>query len=121
MCNSVVYKRIVMFSDLNPSGYLYGGTMMKWIDEAGAIFGCELLGEGKRFVTLKISEVLFEEPAGLGSVLTFYATLTYTGTTSFEVLVAVYNKNCEIVTCDITFVSVDNNGKPTPHTLIILE
>lgn len=123
----VVYKRIVMPSDLNPAGYLFGGSMMKWIDEAGAIYGCELLGLDKHFVTLKVSEVLFKHPAPLGALLTFYASLSHTGKTSFSVSVSVHSIDPvrngmpkpaeEIVKCDITFVSIDKDGKPTPHNI----
>ncbi|MCP4676889.1 MAG: acyl-CoA thioesterase [Deltaproteobacteria bacterium] len=113
----VVYKKFVMFSDLNPGKKLYGGTMMSWVDEAAAIFAYEQLGREKHFVTLKISEVLFDRPAGLGDLLTFYAGLCNVGRTSFEVSISVRNRDLEIVSCEVTFVALDKNGKPVPHGL----
>jgi len=117
MDGNVVYKRIVMFGDLNPARSLYGGTMMSWVDEAATIFAFEQLGPGKRFVTLKISEALFEHPARLGDLLTFYAQMNHTGRTSFGVSVSVCNRSVEIVSCDVVFVTVDEQGKPIPHDL----
>jgi acyl-CoA thioesterase YciA len=119
MEKSTVYKKFVMFGDLNPAGALYGGTMMSWVDEAASIFASERLGPKKHFVTLKISEVLFEHPARLGDLLTFSANLSRVGRTSFGVSVSVHNRTHEIVTCDVTFVSVDDRGKPIPHGLRI--
>jgi acyl-CoA thioesterase YciA len=106
-----------MYGDLNPAQNLYGGAMMYWVDEAAAIFAGEKLGPGKRYVTLKFTEVLFEHPARLGDLLTFYAALSRTGKTSFDVHVSVHNQEKEIVSCDVTFVALDEEGNPTPHNL----
>ncbi len=116
---SVVYKKIVMFQDLNPAQMLYGGTMLNWMDEAGAIFATELLGPERAFVTLKVSEVLFKHPAKLGDLLTFYAHISRLGRTSFGVSVSVHNRQREIVSCDLSFVALDNEGTPTVHGLTI--
>ncbi len=117
----VVYKKFVMFSDLNPAKRLYGGTMMSWVDEAAAIFAYEQLSSEKHFVTLKISEVLFDRPARLGDLLTFYAGLRQVGRTSFKVSISVRNRDLEIVSCEVTFVALDKNGKPTTNDLTMPE
>jgi acyl-CoA hydrolase len=119
---SVVYKRFVMFKDLNPAANLYGGIMMKWIDEAAAIFGTELLGRfDTRIVTLKVSEVLFRHPAAIGNLLTFHASLAKVGRTSFDVRISVQCLKKEIVTCDVTFVNINiATGVPTPHDIALL-
>jgi len=114
---NVVYKKIVMVGDLNPAHTLYGGKLTDWVDEAAGIFALELIEPDKHFVTLKISELLFEHPARLGDILTFYAKVIRIGRTSLGVSVAVMRQVQEIVTCDITFVSVDAQGRPTPHGL----
>jgi len=114
---SIVYKRIVMQKDLNPYNNLYGGTMMGWLDEAGAIFATEVLHDRANFVTVKVSEILFKRPVILGDLLTFSATMTHVGTTSFAVQIAVNNeRQGEVACCNITFVTLDL-GHPTPHKL----
>lgn len=114
----VVYKKFVMVGDLNASGTLYGGTMMSWVDEAASIYAAEVLGPGVSFVTLKISEVLFKHPAVLGDLLTFAARLQCVGRTSLDVSVTVRNRQREIVSCDVRFVTVDQqHRKPVPHCL----
>jgi len=115
---SVVYKKFVMVGDLNAAGTLYGGTMMSWVDEAAAIYAAEMLGPGVSFVTLKISEVLFKHPAVLGDLLTFTASLQRVGRTSLDVSVTVHNRQRDIVSCDVRFVTVDQqHRRPVPHRL----
>ncbi len=114
---SVVYKKVVMYRDLNPFQTLYGGAMMYWVDEAAAIFAREEVGPAVRYVTLKITEVLFKHPAKLGDLLTFKAAFSRIGTSSFDVSVTVSNQEIEIVSCDVTFVSIDESGRPIPHGL----
>ena len=117
----VVYKKFVMFGDLNPIKVLYGGTMLKWIDEAASIFAAEQLGKGKHFSTIKVSEILFKHPARLGDLLTFSAQFNRVGRTSFGVSVFVCNREREIVSCDVTFVALDDEGRPIRHGLPPLE
>ena len=114
---SVVNKRIVMMRDLNPANTLYGGTTMGWIDEAASIYALELLDRDAAVVTLKISEVLFKLPVKLGDLLTFSASLNKIGRTSLDVLVSVHNGEQEVVSCDVTLVSLDINRRPIPHGL----
>lgn len=115
---SVVYKKFVMVGDLNPANTLYGGTMMSWVDEAASIFAAELLGRHVNFATLRISEVLFKHPANLGDLLTFSASLRRVGRTSLDVAVQVCNREREIVSCEVTFVSLDaERRRPIPHGL----
>ncbi len=114
---SVVYKKIVMMRDLNPANTLYGGTTMSWIDEAASIYAFELLGRHFSLVTIKISEVLFKLPVNLGDLLTFSASLNKVGRTSLDIMVRVHNGEQEVVSCDVTLVTLDANRRPTPHGL----
>jgi acyl-CoA hydrolase len=108
---------MVNVSDLNPSEHLYGGQILKWIDEAASIYAFELLEFGTIFVTLKISEAIFEHPALLGDVLTFKARVEEVGHTSFTIQVKVSTRFNEILTCSVVLVTVDETGKAKPHGL----
>ena len=50
-----------MSSDIGVHGNLFGGTMMSWIDEAGAAYASQIC-DTPRMVTVKISELLFKKP-----------------------------------------------------------
>ena len=114
---SIVYKKIVMMRDLNPANTLYGGTTMSWIDEAASIYAFELLGRDFSLVTIKISEVLFKLPVNLGDLLTFSASLNKVGRTSLDIMVRVHNGDKEVVSCDVTLVTLDAHRRPVPHGL----
>lgn len=118
----MTYRRLVMPGDLNAANRLFGGEIMKWADEAAALYAmCQL--QTKRLVTLKVSEILFKEPVRQGDVLEFWAHILKKGKTSFTVRLEVKRKTIEtpheehpaVMSCEFVFVTVDENGKATPH------
>lgn len=116
-------RKLIMQEDLNAAGRLFGGRLMEWIDEAAALYCMTQIGT-RSIVTKKISEVIFNEPAHLGDVLEFVFRIKQTGTTSVviesrAVAMAISKDERErlIVQCDLVFVALDRNGKPTPHHL----
>lgn len=118
----LTYRRLVKSEDLNPAGRLFGGRIMEWIDEAAAMYAmCQL--QTQKIVTLKVSEILFKLPIFNGDVIEFFAVTKACGKTSFTVTIDVRVKAIitdEIVahsalTCDLIFVTVDDNGKPIPN------
>ena len=51
-------RKWVKPEDLNPNGTLFGGSLLKWIDEESAIYAiCQL--DNKRVVTKYMSEINF--------------------------------------------------------------
>ena len=113
------FRKIVKPGDLNPANCLFGGQMMKWLDEAAAIYAtCQL--KTKQIVTKRVSDLIFENPAYQGDIIEFFCSMKRYGRTSFTVEVLARTKELDgpsrhIVTADVVFVSVDNNGKSTPH------
>ena len=83
----------------------------------------------KNAVTLKISEVLFKNPARQGDILEFYCRRTKVGRTSMTIELVVNRKDLlnpqpnrgvyedafTILKCEFTFVSVGDDGCPVPH------
>jgi len=113
-------RKIVMPGDLNASGRLFGGVALAWIDEEAAIFASCSVGH-TRVVTAKMSTVEFRAPGNQGDILTIGCALVGIGTTSITVECEIRNKTSgdTIVHVDeIVFVSVDENGNPTPHGII---
>lgn len=117
--NNMNYKtrKLIKPEDLNARGTLFGGTILKWVDEEAAIYAmCQL--ETKNIVTKLISEVNFKSPAYQGDIIEIGVEATNFGRTSITLEVDVRNKDTEesIVKIDkIIFVSLDNDGTPTPH------
>jgi acyl-CoA hydrolase len=117
-----ISRKLVMHEDLNAAGRLFGGRLMEWVDENAALFCMPQMGT-RKIATKKISEVIFNQPADLGDVLEFLCRVKHAGVSSLtvEVLVvtkeiAPHDKKKLIVACDLVFVALDGQGKPTPHS-----
>lgn len=110
-------RKLVKSEDLNGAGNLFGGKALAWIDEESAIFAFCQLGT-KNIVTKAMSTIDFKAPAKLGDIIEIGCEVVRFGTTSITVSCSMRNKTTqqEIITVDeITFVNIDDAGKPTPH------
>ncbi len=74
-------QRLVMYSDLNAAGRLFGGRLMAWIDEASAMAAMRIM-KSKRLVTKKFGEVVFDAPGMLGDFVEIWCRPERKGTTS---------------------------------------
>lgn len=103
--------------DLNPNGSLFGGSLLKWIDEEAAIYAmCQL--EAPRVVTKLISEINFVSSGKLGDIVEMGMTASEFGRTSITLKCEVRNKITKkaILTIDkMVFVNVNERSEPTPH------
>lgn len=103
--------------DLNPNGTLFGGSLLRWIDEEAAIYSIVQLGNN-RAVTKYISEINFVSSARQGDIIELGITATSFGRTSITLRCEVRNKitRKSILTIEkIVFVNLDEQGNPTPH------
>ena len=113
-------RKLIKPEDLNARGTLFGGQLLKWIDEEAAIFSICQLGE-RSIVTKAMSEIDFVSSAKLGDIIEIGCELVRIGTTSITIACEVRNKDTKqtIIRIDkIVFVSVDETGRPTPHGII---
>jgi acyl-CoA hydrolase len=114
----VEMTELVIPNDTNPLGNLLGGRLMHWIDIAGAMAASR--HANKVVATVALDSLDFRHPARMGELVILKAKLTWTGRTSMEVTVNVYAENIKtgnvILTnkAYITFVALDDEGKPTP-------
>jgi acyl-CoA hydrolase len=119
-------RKLIKPEDLNSRGTLFGGQLLKWIDEEAAIFAmCQLShsndNEVPNIVTKAISEIDFQSSAYVGDIIEIGCNLVSFGTTSVTLECEVRNKQTQeiIVKIDkIVFVKLDKRGKPTPHGFI---
>lgn len=110
-------RKWVKPEDLNPNGSLFGGSLLKWIDEEAAIYAIVQL-ENEKVVTKFISEINFVSSAKQGDIIELGITATNFGRTSITMRCEVRNKitRKSILTIDkIVFVNLDREGNPTPH------
>lgn len=110
-------RKWVKPEDLNPNGSLFGGSLLRWIDEEAAIYAIVQLGN-PRVVTKYISEINFVSSAKQGDIIEMGITATDFGNTSLTMRCEVRNKitRKSILTIDkMVFVNVDEDGNPTAH------
>ncbi len=103
--------------DLNPNGTLFGGSLLKWIDEEAAIYAILQLDNNK-VVTKYISEIDFVSSAREGEIIELGMTATHFGRTSLTLRCEVRNKLTRktiLVIDKLVFVNLDKDGVPTPH------
>jgi len=67
----------------NFSGRMHGGELLKILDKVAYTCGSRFCGE--YVVTISVDKVTFKEPIFIGELLTFLASVNYTGKTSLEV------------------------------------
>lgn len=110
-------RKLIKPEDLNPSGTLFGGSLLRWIDEEAAIFAmCQL--HTQQLVTKYMSEINFVTSARLGNIIEMGMEVDKFGTSSITFRCVVRNKvsKAVIITIDqIVFVHVDENGRPKAH------
>ncbi len=112
-----INQHIVMGRHLNAYKHLFGGAMLSWLDEAGAMFVVEKI-QYENIVTVAMNNVVFQNPAKLGSRIKFYGKVNKTGSSSVTVLLKAIRKDIDkakilpIIECEITYVCIDEEGKP---------
>ena len=110
-------RKWVKPEDLNPNGTLFGGSLLRWIDEEAAIYAiCQL--DNQRVVTKFISEINFVSSARQGDIIELGMTATDFGRTSITLRCEVRNKitRKSILTIEkMVFVNLGADGKPAPH------
>jgi len=115
----VVTRHIVMERDLNSFGNLFGGSMLAWLDEAGALFVMEKTGYAD-FVTASLENVSFKAPGRRGDNIVIYCRIIRTGRSSITIEAQAFVKEPassvkrQTIDCRITYVCL-KDGKPAPY------
>ncbi|WP_297810162.1 acyl-CoA thioesterase [uncultured Helicobacter sp.] len=100
----------------NFKGRVHGGDLLKLLDQVA--YACASRYCGKYVVTLSVDRVTFKYPIEVGSLVTFLASVNYTGKSSLEVGIKVIAEDIHKRTvmhtnsAYFTMVCVDENGKP---------
>lgn len=110
-------RKWVKPEDLNPNGTLFGGTLLRWIDEEAVIYAIVQLGN-PLVVTKFISEINFVSSARKGDIIELGIEAIGFGRTSITMRCVVRNKITRktILSIDkLVFVNLNEDGHPLPH------
>ena len=109
--------RLVLPGDLNEFGFLFGGQLLKWVDEASWI-AASLEYPNCKFVTVGMEDVSFKHFVNEGTILTFESTKVREGKTSITYAVEVHwGRHADgpvMFSTRVSFVNVDENGDKQP-------
>jgi acyl-CoA thioesterase YciA len=112
--------RVVLLPrDTNQHGTIFGGVILSYLDQAGAI---EAYQHGAtKIVTVSMEKVIFHQPVNVGDLMSLYGELVRVGRTSITVKVVVEAHRPDqgetprkVTEAEITYVNLDASGKPAP-------
>ena len=110
-------RKLIKPENLNARNTLFGGALLRWIDEEAGIYAMTKL-DTKNVVTKYISEIDFISSGKQGDVIEIGLGFKNVGRTSISFSCEVRNvftKEIIIRIENIVFVMVDENGKAVPH------
>lgn len=123
--STVTVVQQMMHTDANLAGNVHGGVIMKLIDNTAGIVAAR--HSAHNTVTASIDRLDFHNPVYIGDLLKITACINYTGKSSMEVGVRVEAENFitgelrHTASAYLTFVALDNRGKPLPVPPLIIE
>jgi acyl-CoA thioesterase YciA len=118
-------KALMMPRDTNQHGTIFGGVLLSYIDQAGAVGAAHAVAQAgwprQPLVTVAIKSVEFHRPVHVGDVLSFWTEVTRAGRTSLTVHVVVEAERDggpqKLTEAEVTFVAVRLDGddrRPVP-------
>lgn len=121
MTSELISRHLCMTRDVGVQGNLFGGILLSWLDEAGAIFAMESVGS-RNLVTLKVGELVFTKSVKVHDVIFIYGEVARRGRTSITVHLEARVHDVEtdeqerVCTVDMIFVRINEHGVPSPLT-----
>ena len=119
-CEQIPAIRVMLMpKDTNAMGTIFGGIILSYIDQAGAVDGYRYVS-GK-LVTVSMREVEFHHPVFVGDVVSFYTDILRFGRTSMTVKVTVEAERrirgqgqVKVTEAEVVYVHVDDHNRPIP-------
>ena len=104
-------------ADANVHGDVFGGWIMAQVDIAGSIPASRRANG--RVATVAVNSFVFKQPVFVGDLLSFYADIVKTGTTSITVSVEVFAQRMslseelvKVTEATLTYVATDKERRP---------
>ena len=114
----LITRRLCLIKDTGHAGVLWGGNMMAWVDEAGAIYAGQLT-KNANMVTKAFTEIDFKRQVRPGDTVEFWGRVVRWGATSLSIELKVLSgrptKDSRDEVLDVTgvFVAIDDKGRKT--------
>ncbi|HEX9162362.1 MAG TPA: acyl-CoA thioesterase [Thermoanaerobaculia bacterium] len=110
---------LMMPRDTNAHGTIFGGVILSYLDQAGAI---EARRQGCRFmVTVSMDKVVFHQPVFVGDLVSFWTETVRIGNTSITIKVVVEairgndpDQRVVVTEAHVVYVNVGEDRKPAP-------
>ncbi len=115
----LISTKICKTSDIGVNDNLFGGTLLSWMDEAGACFAAARCCS-PNMITLMVDEVLFKKPVKVKEHLKLYGKILSVGKSSIKVLVEArrvpFGNREEDLVCStrMVFVRINDEGVAVP-------
>jgi acyl-CoA hydrolase len=123
--SEAMIAELMMPQHANIMGNVFGGTILALVDRVAAV--AAIRHSRRPCVTVSVDKVDFREPIRVGELVTAMARVNYAGRTSMEVGVKVIAENVlsgerrHTNSCYITYVALDDAGRPTAVPPIVPE
>src|SRR5437763_2887232 len=118
---------VMMPRDTNPGGTIFGGVILSYLDQAGAIGGRREIvrrgGPPPFLVSVAMNRVEFHQPVLVGDVVRFLTRLVRLGRTSITVHVSVEvergQQRLQVTEAEVVYVGIDpTNPERRPKPLL---
>jgi acyl-CoA thioesterase YciA len=114
---------LMMPRDTNGHGTIFGGVILSYIDQAGAI---EARRQGLQFmVTVSMDKVVFHEPVFVGDLVSFWTETLRIGNTSITTKVVVEairavdpSSRVKVTEAQVVYVNLGDDRKPKPISVV---
>jgi len=116
--SQTILTHFLLPEDANPAGNIHGGVIVKHIDSAAGV--AAFRHARSNVVTASIDRLDFIHPAFVGNLLILKASVNLAGRTSMEVGVRAETETLltgeirHVASAYLTFVALDEEGRPTP-------
>ena len=113
----LISREMVLNMDIALNEAMFGGDMMARMDKVAGITAA-LMSRNRRFLTVKVSELLFHSPVRAGEIIEFHIAVTRQGTTSMtlqievEVYEPVSDQRRDVTSGEFVMVAVDEHLHP---------
>ena len=113
---------MMMPRDTNAQGTIFGGVILSYIDQAGALGARKVAAH--RFVTVAMDRVEFKQPVFVGDVLSFFTRVERIGRTSITLRVLVEAERWSdprlivpVTEASVVYVAVDAHRNKIPISM----
>ena len=118
-------SQLMLPQQANFAGTVYGGTILSIADSVAYV--CAARHAGPNCVTVSVGRVDFREPIRIGELVTFLASVNFTGRSSMEIGIKIFAENLKTGgkrhtnSCYFTMVHLDDQGRPKEVPRIVPE